>query len=640
MTAGIRPRMARSPKPYARLTRFVAFVVFCVLVTLHVYLGLQLFGSSDPWAGLRNDEPVVSGRHPFQFYHATVAARAWWRSHSFACFDPTFQAGYPTTPVFERGGRPVELAALFVRGDMHPAAYKLGLWLVLSILPVGYWLAAAALGLGRWTRLLALAFGILTWWNDPSRRLIEAGEVNALALGVHIVLYLAAVTRCHVRPGPLGWLVLLLTTAGGWYLNPAVWAGLTVIGVGFWVGVGRQHGAAWHLGFLAVNVGAAAASSMWLSDWLRYWWIHLPIQSTTATGPCRTWCELWSSTLLGGAAIDRVAFGLFLLAALVGSAARLTGGRRRACCWLFLATGGAIGLAVAGLLWSPLKQFGNDQFLFATVALAVVPAACACSSLARWVIACPLRCGSLAALLLIAVAACGVILGGQALPRDMTAWGPRPLAIGRPARVTAFVHWAAQNTTPDARIVWEDCTDQEAWTMFLAPWSGRPFLGALGSRAGLEHGHMVLKDGALAGRPIASWSDEDLEGYCRRYNVGWFVCGTEAARARLERFFAAEPLSPPPGWDGRWFFAVRRPHSLLLKGTAREVTAEPQKVTLADVVPENGTVLLSLHYQHGWRVRPGWVRVEREPDPFDPVPFLRLRVPGPVARITLTWAGP
>jgi len=54
---------------------------------------------------------------------------------------------------------------------------------------------------------------------------------------------------------------------------------------------------------------------------------------------------------------------------------------------------------------------------------------------------------------------------------------------------------------------------------------------------------------------------------------------------------------------------------------------------------EEGQVLLSLHYQHGWRARPGWVQVEREPDPFDPIPFLRLRLSGPVARVTLTWDG-
>jgi hypothetical protein len=36
-------------------------------------------------------------------------------------------------------------------------------------------------------------------------------------------------------------------------------------------------------------------------------------------------------------------------------------------------------------------------------------------------------------------------------------------------------------------------------------------------------------------------------------------------------------------------------------------------------------------------VSPSDVRVERHPDPDDPIPFLRLRLPGPVLRLTLTW---
>lgn len=62
-----------------------------------------------------------------------------------------------------------------------------------------------------------------------------------------------------------------------------------------------------------------------------------------------------------------------------------------------------------------------------------------------------------------------------------------------------------------------------------------------------------------------------------------------------------------------------------------------RRVTLRDVVPEDGAVVLSLHYQAGWRARPASVRVEPELDPYDPIPFVRLRVAEPVERVTLTW---
>jgi hypothetical protein len=48
-------------------------------------------------------------------------------------------------------------------------------------------------------------------------------------------------------------------------------------------------------------------------------------------------------------------------------------------------------------------------------------------------------------------------------------------------------------------------------------------------------------------------------------------------------------------------------------------------------------VVLSLHYQEGFRITPSHIQAEREPDPDDPIPRLRLRVPSPTLRVTLTW---
>jgi hypothetical protein len=437
---------------------------------------------------------------------------------------------------------------------------------------------------------------------------------------------------------------MLVTSAGGWYLNPSMWAGVIVLSVGFCIGVRRRHVGAWHVGFLLVQFGAGALMWEWVFDWARYWWIHLPIRPAAPTAPCRDWWDLWESPPWGGAVLDRIAFALLVLTGLVGSLGRLAtlgfhaGGRSLA--WLFLAAGGAMTLAVAGYFWSPLRPFGNDQCLYGAICLAIVPTAQACTSLVGWLVACPYRRWGVATLLLALAIAGGLFFSRHAIESEVTAWGPRPLTLGRPARAEAFVRWADAHTTPDARIVWEDATGlDETWTVFLAPWSRRPFLGALGAGTDLEHGSMTLRNGLLAGRPMWIWSDEELECYCRRYNVGWFVCSSDMARDRLSRFASAEALPAPPGWESRTFYAIRRPHGFLLKGAARGLTLEPQRVTLTDVVPENGTVLLSLHYQHGCQVRPGWVLVEREPDPYDPVPLLRLRMPGPVARITLTWDG-
>ena len=105
-----------------------------------------------------------------------------------------------------------------------------------------------------------------------------------------------------------------------------------------------------------------------------------------------------------------------------------------------------------------------------------------------------------------------------------------------------------------------------------------------------------------------------------------------ATLARLRGWPVAAALP-----DGARLFAVARPHSFALKGRAVCLRADPQHVALADVQPEDGQVVLCLHYQAGLRASPSRVQVERELDPYDPIPFVRLRVPGPLTRVTLTW---
>ena len=87
-------------------------------------------------------------------------------------------------------------------------------------------------------------------------------------------------------------------------------------------------------------------------------------------------------------------------------------------------------------------------------------------------------------------------------------------------------------------------------------------------------------------------------------------------------------------------FTLKRTASYVLKGRARWLHADSGHVALADVSGEDGKVVLSLHYQAGLRASPSWVKIEREPDPLAPIPFVRLLVPTPVARITLRWAEP
>jgi hypothetical protein len=218
------------------------------------------------------------------------------------------------------------------------------------------------------------------------------------------------------------------------------------------------------------------------------------------------------------------------------------------------------------------------------------------------------------------------------------------LEIGLGAERQAVVAAIAAATTTDARILYEDSTPSPAgarWTALLPLLTGRAYLGGLDPDASADFSQMALSAGNLVGRPIGTWTDTELEQFCRRYNLGWVVGWSPDTVARLRQWKLAEPIGELVEADrGGCLFALHRQRSFILKGQARWLLADCQRVVLGDVVPDGDEVILSLHYQTGLTVMPGRVKIESIPDPDDPIPLVRLRVASPVARITLMWQEP
>ena len=52
----------------------------------------------------------------------------------------------------------------------------------------------------------------------------------------------------------------------------------------------------------------------------------------------------------------------------------------------------------------------------------------------------------------------------------------------------------------------------------------------------IEHSWISFIDGALEGRPIATWSDEALGDYCQRYNVGWAIAWSPPVLKRFREW--------------------------------------------------------------------------------------------------------
>ena len=198
-----------------------------------------------------------------------------------------------------------------------------------------------------------------------------------------------------------------------------------------------------------------------------------------------------------------------------------------------------------------------------------------------------------------------------------------------------------ERTTPEARILWEDRFGGNlGWTALLAVMVERPFLGGLDAEGRLEHMYPRLYAGKLGGKPLEQWSDAQILKFVVRYNVGWVVAFEAESIARFRSLpFAKAIAEVKDGAEGVLFALDRKPN-YFLKGRGTVVQADWHRIALADVEPVDGEVVLSWHYQSNMRIAPAYAQVERDLDLDDPIPMIRLRVFGPVARLTIIWDNP
>ncbi|HTU20722.1 MAG TPA: hypothetical protein VMG10_21860 [Gemmataceae bacterium] len=640
------------------------WLVLLALVAWQSWMTLMLFGGAQPWKSLLDDRPILSGRHPLHLYHGYLGALALRENGNLSCYDPTFHAGYPKTPVFDSGSRPAELVLAVAGGHYCPAAYKIGLTLVCAAVPLILFLAARSAELKRAAACLACLLGLLVWWGQPCREILESGDIDVLLATLLVLAQAGMLIRYHDDPGPFSWLGVVGAALLGWFAHPLLLALMLPLFLVYYLSVGTRHRLAWHLALLSGLLAALGINSFWLIDWVRYWWIRVPPHSSgTGVSPVGLLAEptlrsVWESSFWGGP-FEKGLTCFLVLAAAFGVLLYHRSGQRAAARLLGLSWAGFLALSVGGLTWEPLRRFGAPRLLVPALLFAVLPAAhaltLACASVRRrraifWT-------G-------LAATAAGAALLWHAPPPALASWAtrllrPSALQLGLDADQQAILDAVREHTTSEARILWEDRVTQPLsphWTPLLTLLTERAYIGGLDAEAGIEHTTNGLTDAVLMGRPIRDWSDDALEEYCTRYNIGWVACWSAAACERLRDWPRARRLAtlppPAPGEPPGGLFAVRRSrYSFALIGSARWLAADPQRIILGDVTPTRGEadnhgkkqILLSLHYQAGMRVAPSRVvldsySIERANSmPGDSRPFVRLWVEEPVTRVTITW---
>lgn len=599
----------------------------------------SLFGPDQPLERLLDDQPIVSGRHPLHLYHGYLGSLALRARGTPCCYDPSFQAGYPKTPVFDSGSRPAEWFLLLAGVAYRPAAYKLGLAACCLLVPFLLFLAARGTGLNRAASCLATALGLFIWWGAPSRAALEAGDLDLLLGAVAATAQAGMLLAFHRTPGGRAWIALVAVSFLGWFTYPLLFALLVPVTLIYYLSIGARHRLIWHVAILGGLTLAIAGNLFWLIDWLNYWWIRAPLRIETDLLSHRTLRSLWDAPLWGTPMDRMLAVSVFAAGAL--GVVIWNGQRERATARLLgLSAAGFLVLSVVAITSEPLGSLGASRLLIPALLFAVAPAVHAAIQIVRLLAA---WCG---APWRVAVIGSGLALALVVAAHEPLAvvaqrcTGTTPLAIGLSPERQAVIAAVLANTTQDGRILWEDRPAQSPtarWTALLPVLTERAFLGGLDANAGIEHEYARFADQMLAGRWLRDWSDAELEDFCQRYNVGWIACWSPAAIERLRIWKAAQPLVTLVDGSAGCLFAIQRRMSYVLKGEARWLHADSRRIALGEVTPEDGKVVLSLHYQTGLRAAPGQVQVERELDPFDPIPLVRLRLSGPVTRVVLTW---
>lgn len=625
--------------PTSRTYRFAWVGALALVLAWQGWLTLGLFGPY-PWPHLLDDRPIVSGAHPQHQYLGYKGAEAIKNTGQACAYDPAFQIGYLKTPIFN-GSRLAEVFLYLGGSSFSPRAYKLGIAGICLLVPILLIVAARGIGLDRGASLLAAAAGMLIWWGPHSRTALEAGETDLFLAALALLAHVGMLTRFDREPGFWAWLGVLATGALGWFAQPLLLPIALPLLLLYYLCAGVRHPHwHWHGALLAAELGTLAVNLGWLIDWTSYWWLRLPLPNAAELLPHRTLQTLWDAPIWAGAP-ERALALTFFGSGLAGIVALYLTRQRPTARLLLLGTVGLLALALLGISWEPLGQLGTTALFAPALWFAAVPAAFAWT----WLLRALLRntTGKVIVAIGLSGLALAVWLGRDFLaPIYSRAVATQPLRIGLGPEREAVIASLIETTTKDARILWEDrplARTTPRWSALLPLLTERQYLGGLDPDGFIEHSAISFLNQLLDGRHISTWTDQQLEEYCRRYNVGWVVCWTPATIKRFTEWDGVQGGVPLVDDVAGYLFTLKRQdRSFALKGRARVLDANARHITLGDVIPDDdGVVVLSLHWQAGLRAAPGRVHVERETCGHDPIGFIRLKMASPVSRVTLTW---
>ncbi|QVL29891.1 hypothetical protein KIH39_13530 [Telmatocola sphagniphila] len=602
---------------------------FVALLAGNALWTLRFFDLLDDPRKLLEPTPILSGKHALHCYHGQLGAQAWLEHQVSSCFDPSYQAGYPKSPVFDSGCRPAELFYLPAQKHSY-VSYKVGLFISCLLIPIFFISMARGLELSPVSWLLAGFFGMILWWSKLNTEQLITGELDLLLGGISAIIHCCWLIRYAHQPSLLGWCIITFSACVAWYIQPVFFAVFIPPIALHYLWNAFKHSPMWHLSLYLAWGLALGVNAPWLREWLHYLGLMLPIMDEPLTSA--GWKNLWQDWR------DFVPRDPLMLLLSIGGLIGIPffAYRHTSASIIMILT--AVCVSAASHLhrfWPMLEELHLFRLLHVVVWFAVFPVVHMLEGLSRLLSRKLDAAWAGAAWLAILIAGTVFVLE---IPMN---WNSLPkLKVGFSESQISLIQ-KLQFQKPTARVLWEDSLvnlQEDGWTSLLAPFTGQAFLGGLDPECRMEHFYARLLDGRLAGKDIRLWSDQQLDQFFNRYNVGRVVVRTEASIERFRNY----PAAREENTDKLAFkiFTLNREHNFFLKGKGKLIEATWKRIELSDVQPEDGEVILSMHYQQGWVLSPQVGEVERQLDAEDPIPFIRLWLSSPVPHLVLEWRGP
>ncbi|MFO0813352.1 MAG: hypothetical protein U0796_09045 [Gemmatales bacterium] len=598
------------------------------LVVLHTVLTWQLFGNN--LSHLLEETPMAEGQHArLQYFGKQVAESVRLEGITATTFDYRLQAGLTISPWASIESRLALLANMIAPN--HPlATYKVLLFIMWLSLPWSLWFMCRVGNLGSGAIIGALLLFLGSAWSPWGLQLLKQGETDVIIGTAALGLALAHMVRSYARPR---WWTML-----GWFGSSAVslyfWPStviLLVICFILFLGLlaGRLPWARFIWLILSL-FGAIAINAFWMRECYHTWWMLADRELLVSNGieeyfniKANLQLMLWP--------------GLLLVVGFLGTRTMREGiGGRSALVWSF-----AIVLtATAALLPQEIEALHLDKmhgWWWCSVWLATIPVGKLLAYIMEHV---SRMLGSYQRAMLVFTVLLGT-LGGlfqDELARLVVQVGETSsLTLHPPKMLQESIEKLHQHTTDEARILWEEVKGNASWSPLLACQAQRSFVGTLGraEQVLIEPLQVRLTNGALQGKPIELWRNSDLVNFATDWNIGWVAAFHNESITRWKQLQGARVVASLP--LGGVLIRLDRPFTYCKQGQAELAFVEPRRLTLHNLVPDNGQVVLSLHYHATMRTSNNKVSLETWQQAYDGIPMLKLRLSGPMERLTIEW---